>query len=97
MELKMKVVTYNEIDYYDFNKFVQSIYGGNFEFVANEEANNYSRYKFDAPNVHMDFDGEEEAAIRSGKYPMQCTHALFNVLHKDGHIQAGDYIIKVSW
>jgi hypothetical protein len=47
--------------------------------------------------MNMDFEGKNEAAIRSGKYPMYCTHALFNVLHKDGHIEAGDYIIKVSW
>lgn len=97
MELKAKKVTATVIDSNDFDRFVELKYGGSFEFVAIHEANNDSQYRFSAPNCNMDFGGENEAKIRQGIYPTYCTHALFNVLHKDGHIEAGEYIIEVSW
>ena len=97
MELKSKKISVIQIDSNDFDRFVESKYGGGFEFVAIHEANNYSQYEFSAPNMNMDFDGKTEAKIREGKYPIFCTHCLFNVLLKDGFIEAGEYIIKVSW
>lgn len=97
MELKSRKETLTIIDSNDFDRFVESKYGGSFEFVAIHEANNDSRYKFSAPNMNMDFGGKSEAAIRQGKYPVYCTHALFNVLLKDGFIEAGEYEIVVSW
>ena len=95
MELKTKTETIKTIDYNDFDRFVESKYGGSFEFVAIHEANNYSRYKFSAPNVAMDFG--EAKKIRAGIYPTYCLHHLFNVLFEDGHIEAGEYEIEVSW
>ncbi len=97
IELKAEKKEITEIEYHDFEEFVNSIYGGNFEIVPTEELDNYSNYKTDVPNVSMDFNGEVEAKIRQGIYPMYCTHILFNVLHKDGHIKEGEYLIKVSW
>jgi hypothetical protein len=97
MELKSQKQTLIVIESDDFDRFVESKYGGSFEFVAIHEANNDSRYKFSAPNCNMDFGGKTETAIRSGKYPTYCTHALFNVLLKDGFITAGEYEIVVSW
>lgn len=96
-KLKTKVKRIFEVDYSDFDEFVRAIYGGNFEFVADHEANNYSSYEFSCPNVHTDFGGKEEASIREGKYNDVSVHAIFNTLHKDGHIPAGDYIISVFW
>lgn len=97
IRLKATLKRIFEVDYSDFDKFVTAIYGGNFEFVADHEAENYSSYDFSAPNCHMDFNGEEEAKIRKGKFNGVSVHALFNVLHKDGHIPEGEYIIKVFW
>ena len=77
--------------------YLATFMGSMVEFVAIHEANNDSRYKFSAPNCNMDFGGKTETAIRSGKYPTYCTHALFNVLLKDGFITAGEYEIVVSW
>ena len=46
MELKMVTKVINVVDYDDFNNFVMSIYGGDYEFVAIQEANNDSSYEY---------------------------------------------------
>lgn len=97
MKLKGEKKVIFEVDYSDFEDFVNEIYGGNFDFVADHEANNYSSYDFDAPNMNRDFGGKYEAKIREGKFNGVPVHAIFNVLLKDGHIEKGNYIIKVSW
>ena len=88
------------IDYHDFEDFVQQCYGGNFEFVAVHEANNYSQYEFNAEKiadenniVHKD----TYKKIRSGKYPDYSVPQIFDCLCQDGFIEAGKYIVKVSW
>lgn len=86
-----------KVDCNDFDEFVTEIYGGDFEFVADHEANNYSSYEFSAPNMNIDFRGEYETKIRNGEFSGVPVHAIFNVLLKDGHIEKGDYIINVFW
>ena len=97
MELKVEKKVVFKVDSSCFDEFVKSIYGGNFEFVADHEAHNYSSYEFSAPNMNMDFKGKYEAKIREGKFNGVPVHAIFNVLLKDGHIEKGDYIIEVFW
>ena len=95
---KLKVITktVHIIDYDDFDKFVMDKYGGNFEFVAEHEANNYSEYEFTVPNKTLMSESEGEK-IRSGKYVPFGVHKLFKCLYEDNFLHAGTYIIKVSW
>ena len=95
-KLRVTTQTVTKIDSDDFNTFIEECYGGSFEFEAIQEANYNVDYEFSAPNMNNDFGGKVEASIREGKYPMWCVHALFNVLHKDGLIPAGTYLIKVD-
>lgn len=97
MELKTKIKTLFRVDYNDFDSFVKQIYGGNFDFVIEHNARNYSSYEFSAPNLNIDFGGKYEEKIRSGNFNGVPVNALFNVLFKDGHIEKGDYLIEVSW
>lgn len=97
MKLKAEIKTIFKVDYGDFEDFVKEIYGGDFDFVADQEADNYSSYEFSAPNMHVDFEGKHEEKIRKGDFNGVPIHALFNVLLKDGHIEAGDYLIDVLW
>ncbi len=68
MELKTEKKTIFRVNSNEFDRFVKEIYRGNFEFVADHEANNDSSYEFSAPNMNMDFNGEYEAKIRNGKF-----------------------------
>lgn len=95
MKLKTKKQTVHIVESDDFDKFVNNIYGGNYEFVADHEAQNYSCYKFEAPNMNMPWE-KDDANIRKGIYKGD-THRLFRCLYEDGHIEKGTYIIKVFW
>jgi hypothetical protein len=97
MKLKSETKTIFKVEYSDFDNFVAEIYGGDFEFIAEQEANNYSSYEFSAPNMNIDFHGKQEAKIRSGEFSNVSVESLFNVLLKDGHIEKGDYVINVFW
>lgn len=96
MKLKKKKQSVFIVESDDFDKFVKSIYGGNYEFVAYQEAQNYSCYKFEAPNMNMPWPKDDEN-VRKGKYKVHDTHRLFRCLFEDGHIEEGTYIINVSW
>lgn len=98
MEFKeaFKSKTNFTIDCDDFDRFVESKYGGNLEFVAQHEANNYSNYDFSAPNQAMFFSNEAEE-IRNGDYNNHSIHKIFQVLFEDGFIEEGEYLIEVNW
>jgi len=98
MEFKkaFKSKTIFTIDCNDFDRFVESKYEGNLEFVAQHEANNYSNYDFEVPNKAMFFSNEAEE-IRNGDYNNHSVHQIFQVLFEDGFIEEGEYLIEVSW
>ena len=60
-----EIVTTAKLDYDDFERLVEDHYGTNPEFVATEEANNYSEYEFDYstyPEKCHDFVCEDKEA-----------------------------------
>lgn len=89
-----------EVDYNDFDRFVNEIYfkPNEYEFVADHEANNYSSYIFRVNGKISEdpWTQEEIKSIRSGK-PTRNTGLLLNLLCADGHIEAGEYLINVFW
>ena len=98
MELKTTVKTKTIIDSDDFNEFVKSKYGGDFEFVAEQEANNDTHYTFEVPNKYINtWDVPVMENIRKGKYKTFYVHLVFQCLFEDGFIPAGTYDVEVSW
>ncbi len=97
-KLKANVKTLIEIDSNDLEDLVNEVYGGDYSFVADTEANNYSSYEYTVPDADVDDDNTElEAKIRRGMYPPYCTNSVLKVLYEDGHLDAGEYLIKVFW
>ncbi len=96
MVLKSKKVEGNIVDSNDFDRFVNKIYGGDYEFVAYHEAENYTCYKFEVPNMNMPWAVSDDA-VRKGVYSTRDTHRLFRCLYEDGHLPKGIYFINVSW
>ncbi len=109
MELKHKVVTYFEVDYNDFEKFVNDHYPfktakdrDGYSFVAIEEGNNDSEYSFEVNDENCfgyvsKWDQEARTRIRNGHIKPFENYQLFSILYEDGLIEAGNYLIRVSW
>jgi len=89
--------TIHVVDYSDFEKFVESIWGGSFEFVAIEEAHNDSEHLYQATGDIIDSYEADLEDIRNGEYENYCTQEVFNLLVDEKYIEPGTYLIKVSW
>lgn len=96
-KLKMRIKTIRSVDYNDFDEFVRSIYGGDYEFVAIQEANNSSSYTFRPDGKISDYQEKDVQKIKSGKYPNYCNHILFDLLVKEGYLEPGEYLVEVFW
>ena len=94
-KLKTTKKTIIEVDYSDLEDFINNIYGGNFDFVSTQEANNYSSYDFDVPSGYITFSAEEK--IREGDYNGISVNQILQCLYEDDLIEAGDYLVRVSW
>ena len=101
MKLKSRIKTVIEVEFGDFDNFVSEIYGCNYEFVAEEEANNYSNYNYPISKKDKYDKWEIEAMekVRAGDvygYGVSASDILQTLL-EDGHIVEGEYLINVSW
>jgi len=96
--LKMVTKVINEVDYYDFDRFVEKQYGGTCEFPADHESSNDTSHNMGYIGKGVDKWSQEEAAkIRSGQYPGFSGSTILECLCEDGLIPKGEYIINVSW
>ena len=94
MAFKKEVIF--SIDSSDFNDFLIGKYGGDFEFMAQEEGDNGASYDY---NVDGGYDLEEQEAdeIRNGDYGDYFVSDILDVLCADGHIEAGKYLISINY
>jgi len=103
MELKKTTETVHQVDYSDFEEFVKSIYGGDYDFVSTEECGNDSSHQFSVSKDFIErfhkseYHQKDMDRIRKGDYPGYCNGALFNTLFLDGHIEEGNYVVNVCW
>ena len=100
----MKLKHYKEVIYSvedkDFDSFVNSIYGGNFSFVAQYSATNGAEHHFVLPSELTNLfgvSGYEAEEIRRGEYKDHLVGKVFQCLFEDGHLEEGRYIISVEY
>jgi hypothetical protein len=94
-----KKVTTIQASYKELEELARETYGlTEYSFIATQECGNDSLHKF---KVTDDLTHESNAdinSIRAGNYvPDYGSDLLLKVLCADGYIEAGDYIINVSW
>lgn len=99
-----KTVSVIELDYGDLEDLVNKVYGGKdkeeYSFVATEECGNDSDHKF--PNISAapfknEWDQKDADELRSGKFPCYRNYTLLKALCQDGHLEPGDYLVRVCW
>lgn len=98
MELKHEKKTVFIVDYYDLDTFVSKVYNQDFEFVADHEADNYSSYEFKIKPESIDEYHQKkiDAFVATGK-GARLARWLMTDMCNAGLIEAGSYLIKVSW
>jgi len=100
MELKTTERKFYEVDYGDFEEFIQEEFGiSEYSFACDMECGNDSSHEF---NVKAELDQWDEDQIKKfvdsdGKEESYMAHALFNKLCQQGKIKEGNYLVKVSW
>jgi hypothetical protein len=98
MGLEYETKTINEIDYRDLDTFIQKEYGWKeYEFVAVEECSNDSYHSFDVDGNLDTCDLSSIDKWKNGGFVHYSNHTIMNMLCRDGHIPAGNYIVSVSW
>jgi len=88
-----------EVDSNDVDILVNRVYPflKGYEFIPAQEANNYSSYTFRVRADIKPRDLDEWEKLKVGMSWVYQNHLIFDMLCKDGHIEPGEYVVKVSW
>ena len=95
----IKTKTVHQVDYSDFDSYVEEVYGQVFEFVAEEEANNYTSKTYQVKKGPLNKWNQEDVDRfkATGSHPRPSAGALLQDMANQDLIPEGDYIIKVYW
>ena len=99
--MNSSVVTYVEVDYYEFEKFVIEYYGfenREWSFVADQECGNDCNIAFTVNGKVDEYDEDELEKFKAN--PEQIgyfANALLNDFARKGLIEKGQYLINVCW
>lgn len=91
--------TVTEVDYNDLDSFVQKTYGWkDYEFVSVEECGNDSDHLFQNTDGNLDqWDLEAIEHWNTKGHRMYSNGAVLKKLVADGHLSAGDILVRVCW
>lgn len=96
LKIKVEEATRFELDYNDFDRIVEEVYGHRYEFTAYNECNNDSYHPFQVSGKVDDYVTEEvQGFLSTGK--MCCSDCLMQDLAAKGVIPKGQYYVEVCW
>ena len=98
--MNRSIITYIEVDYREFEKFVSEYYNfkEQWSFVADQECGNDRNISFTVNGEVVDFEEDELKLFKTN--PDQTgfiSHALLNDFAIKGLIEKGQYLINVCW
>jgi hypothetical protein len=89
----------NELDYNDFDRIVQEVYGKPYEIVADEETGNYQAKtygEFKKEELDKYDAGELEQFKNTGKYSYLSCVLLQDLVNND-YLPEGEFVIEICW
>jgi hypothetical protein len=98
--LKVTQMKSYHIDYEEFDKYVQEVYGKSFNFASDQEASNYSIHDFSVSKKKLDvYNQKKMNAWLTGKGDEDSFVAgvILNDLCNKGLVKSGYYVVSVSW
>ena len=92
---KVSVLSYSEFDDLVNKHFPEA----KFEFVAWQEANNYTDFLYEdvRKEFKYDFELNEYQELMKGNYKYKGAHNFLEALVVNDVLEEGHYIIEVSW
>lgn len=98
----MKVKTYRIFEYHEFDKLVKETYGEQvqYEFVAAEEAHNYTSVTFNNVERGVEIDGWDAGklnSLKSGAWTQFMARTLIQDMVNNNVLDPGNYMIEVFW
>jgi len=96
---KSKVKQFITVDYNDFDQFISSHYGQEFEIVADQECGNDCDLSFDVRKgfEFTKWDDENLDKFKTSGRSHFSTNIILQDLFRQGLIPEGEYLISVSW
>lgn len=98
----MKVKTYRILDSGEFDALVKTTYGEHvqYEFVAAEEANNYTSVTFNnmerGAEIHS-YDAAKLIGLQRGEWVPFMAQTLIQDMVTNGILDPGNYMVEVFW
>jgi hypothetical protein len=88
----------NELDYNDFDRIVQEVYGHPFEMVADEETGNYQAKTYSVEKEPLNKWKQEslDNFKQTGDYSY-LTGILLQDLVNNDYLPEGDFVIEIFW
>jgi hypothetical protein len=96
--LPAEVKTVCHVDYGDFDRYVQAVYGKDYEVAAVIESSNDTSHEYNGVDGKLDdYDERKLKAWRDGGRDWPWPRVLLDDMCRRGLTPPGDYIIRVSW
>jgi hypothetical protein len=95
--LVTKITAY-QVDYYNLEDFIKSVYGKDYSFIQDQECGNDSSHEFHISKKKLrKYDQKKlEEFANDGEYCFSADVIMGDLCHK-GLIEPGHYIVKVCW
>lgn len=97
----MKVKTYRILESGEFDALVKATYGEHvqYEFVAAEEAHNYTSVTFNnmVPMPIGDYDAVKLRRMKSGQWEGFMAQTLIQDMVNNKVLDSGNYMVEVFW
>jgi hypothetical protein len=94
-----KTETFHELDYSDFERIVNGVYGHDYCYAAEEELSNDSVQRYTVENKPLDEWAAKdiEKYINTGQGIQYRASTLLQDLALKGYLPFGEYIVEVCW
>lgn len=96
----MKVKTYHILDSNEFDALVKQVYDVQYEFVAAEEAHNYTSVTFNNMERGAEIDSYDTSKLirlKQGEWVPFMSQTLIQDMVNNKVLDPGNYMIEVFW
>lgn len=96
-ELKCKVRTVISVNYNDLERFIKAETGREYEIACQEEVGNDTEHTYNVEAKLDLYNAKEWVDFKAGSKTQYILRTILCGLCLEGKLQAGEYLVRVSW